>query len=501
MYYHTAILLLFRPFLKARIHHSSVVPRDVCRASAEKVSDLWFHHQSLYGLTGIYMFQVHCLLSATTVHIINLPSISATRYFTAACNSFQDLVGRNDWARSSLTIVRHLVEKWNMIIPQEAEEALYRSQHFREERGSDAATSTSLDLHLDSSPPEVMQATDPASAYPSNSRFAPSSQMETQQRQQGTGQMQQSPALGTIPPPIQTQNNHDNLDPALYSPGSSSQSTSASKRTSNHLASQLNAHKNQKRQRMIAPSMQSPDSSALGATHPPLSAPASAASDPTSPTMADYQDPEQHHHDAMQMQNPESYLYVPLMNQAAPLLMPVHQIGANLSMPPSSAAGQTRTTAAQQQQQQQQHQTRAHGFPAEMQQHAPVANMTHAAHAAHAAAAAGISSDEVKNAGMPTTGIDTSSATGAMRMQQGQRGAANPHLKMEPMDEGLGVSGAETVGQHGGGHQGHVQGYHQQNQGQAHGQGQGMGPLQTGVEGLTFGDDWRDPFMGFLEVD
>ena len=31
------------------------------------------------------------------------------------------------------------------------------------------------------------------------------------------------------------------------------------------------------------------------------------------------------------------------------------------------------------------------------------------------------------------------------------------------------------------------------------GPGAGMTNLQTGVEGLTFGDDWRDPFMGFFQ--
>jgi len=126
MYYHTAVLLLFRPFLKATIDYSDVVPRDVCREAANMISDLWQEHHSMYGLSGIYMFQVHCLLTACTLHIINVPTISANRHLTQACNIFQELIPRNEWARSSLVVLRGLAEKWRLVLPLEVEEAMYR---------------------------------------------------------------------------------------------------------------------------------------------------------------------------------------------------------------------------------------------------------------------------------------------------------------------------------------------------------------------------------------
>lgn len=126
MYYHTAVLLLFRPFLKATIDYSDVVPREVCREAANMISDLWQEHHSAYGLSGIYMFQVHCLLTACTLHIINVPTISANRHLTQACNIFQELIHRNEWARSSLVILRGLAEKWRLVLPLEVEEAMYR---------------------------------------------------------------------------------------------------------------------------------------------------------------------------------------------------------------------------------------------------------------------------------------------------------------------------------------------------------------------------------------
>lgn len=128
MYYHAAVLLLFRPFLKAKFTESDISPREVCRQSANAISDIFAQHRRLYDLVGIYTFQVHCLLTACTIHIINVPTISSTNYLTAACDSFQDLVHRNEWATGSLNIIKGLVQKWNIILPIEAETALYRNQ-------------------------------------------------------------------------------------------------------------------------------------------------------------------------------------------------------------------------------------------------------------------------------------------------------------------------------------------------------------------------------------
>ncbi|KAF2757070.1 hypothetical protein EJ05DRAFT_501611 [Pseudovirgaria hyperparasitica] len=127
MYYHAAVLLLFRPFLKATFTESNLSPRDVCRRSANYISDIFAQHRRMYGLSGLYTFQVHCLLTACTIHIINIPAIASSTYLTAACNSFQDLVTRNEWAVGSLNIIRGLVQKWNIVLPIEAENALYRN--------------------------------------------------------------------------------------------------------------------------------------------------------------------------------------------------------------------------------------------------------------------------------------------------------------------------------------------------------------------------------------
>lgn len=126
MYFHAATLSLFRPFHYATILDSNVVPREICRTAANTISDLWQEHRTLYGLTGIYMFQVHCLLTACTIHIVNIPSLSSSRYLTYACNTFHDLIPRNEWAKTALETLRGLAEKWRLILPLDVEDALYR---------------------------------------------------------------------------------------------------------------------------------------------------------------------------------------------------------------------------------------------------------------------------------------------------------------------------------------------------------------------------------------
>ncbi|KAF2142065.1 uncharacterized protein K452DRAFT_26023 [Aplosporella prunicola CBS 121167] len=128
MYYHAAVLLLFRPFLKAELTDSDISPREICRTSANAISDLFAQHRQLYGLVGIFTFQMHCLLTACTIHIINLPSVSATNHLAFACNSFQDLVKQNAWAAGSLNIIKGLVQKWQIVLPTEVENTLYRNQ-------------------------------------------------------------------------------------------------------------------------------------------------------------------------------------------------------------------------------------------------------------------------------------------------------------------------------------------------------------------------------------
>jgi hypothetical protein len=125
MYYHAAVLLLFRPFLRATLTDSSLTPADLCRRAAVAISDHFARHMALYGTTGVYTFHLQGLLAACTIHLVNLPAISAAAALTAAAHSLAALVRRNAWAAAALRLVRALVRRWGIVVPGELEAALY----------------------------------------------------------------------------------------------------------------------------------------------------------------------------------------------------------------------------------------------------------------------------------------------------------------------------------------------------------------------------------------
>ena len=126
MYYHAAILLLFRPFLKAKFTQSDISPSDVCRASAAHISQLFNQHHRLYDSVGLYTLQVHCLLAACTIHIINVPAIASTTFLTSAANHFHHLVPISGWAGKCIQILKDLIQRWQIVLPLDAEQALYQ---------------------------------------------------------------------------------------------------------------------------------------------------------------------------------------------------------------------------------------------------------------------------------------------------------------------------------------------------------------------------------------
>jgi hypothetical protein len=128
MYYHAAVLLLFRPFLRAKFTASPLSPSELCRSAATSISDLFATHLQLYGATGVYTFQIQCLLAACTIHLINLPSIAAATALTKAADHFHQLIRANTWALRSIRLIRDLVRKWGIILPREVEVALYRAR-------------------------------------------------------------------------------------------------------------------------------------------------------------------------------------------------------------------------------------------------------------------------------------------------------------------------------------------------------------------------------------
>ncbi|KAI1778823.1 fungal-specific transcription factor domain-containing protein [Hypoxylon cercidicola] len=84
MYYHFAILLLFRPLIKLRIIGSAILPRDVCSQAADAIQGLLHSYSQLYTLRRTPSFVPYFVLTSSIMHLAvgaetsKGPSISPT---------------------------------------------------------------------------------------------------------------------------------------------------------------------------------------------------------------------------------------------------------------------------------------------------------------------------------------------------------------------------------------------------------------------------------------
>ncbi|KAI0203322.1 fungal-specific transcription factor domain-containing protein [Astrocystis sublimbata] len=69
MYYHFAILLLFRPLIRLRIIGSSLLPLDVCSQAADAIQGLLRSYSQLYTLRRTPSFVPYFLLTSSIMHL------------------------------------------------------------------------------------------------------------------------------------------------------------------------------------------------------------------------------------------------------------------------------------------------------------------------------------------------------------------------------------------------------------------------------------------------
>ena len=146
MYYHFAILLLFRPLIKLRITGSKVSPRDVCIQAADAIQGLLRSYSQLYTLRRTPSFVPYFVLTSAIMHLaIGANSSSSTessesgdqqrqsgqstpqhrrspskiepRVAEAISQGIADLTEMapcHHFAEQALNILRYLAKKWNI---------------------------------------------------------------------------------------------------------------------------------------------------------------------------------------------------------------------------------------------------------------------------------------------------------------------------------------------------------------------------------------------------
>lgn len=131
MYYHFAILLLFRPLIKLRITGSKVTPRDVCLQAAEAISSLLKSYSQLYTLRRTPSFVPYFVLTSAIMHLAlgaSNPDQPGTMTDAEAAQSnprvsaalrqgiadLTEMAPCHNFAEQALNILRYLAKKWNI---------------------------------------------------------------------------------------------------------------------------------------------------------------------------------------------------------------------------------------------------------------------------------------------------------------------------------------------------------------------------------------------------
>ena len=123
MYYHYAILLLFRPFIKLHIIGSGVSPRDVCSQAADAISALVYSYDQLYTLRRTPSFVPYFVLASGITHLVSYGSnLRGPEQFHQAITDLKVMESCHGFATRANDILHFLSAHWEIAIEWKDEE-------------------------------------------------------------------------------------------------------------------------------------------------------------------------------------------------------------------------------------------------------------------------------------------------------------------------------------------------------------------------------------------
>lgn len=141
MYYHFAILLLFRPLIKLRFIGSKVLPRDVCSQAADAIQGLLTSYSQLYTLQRTPSFVPYFVMTSAIMHLAieacsedsgdkmdtstddcKPPATGDSQIGEFLGQGIKDLTQMapcHRFAEQALNILRYLAKKWHIDVDME----------------------------------------------------------------------------------------------------------------------------------------------------------------------------------------------------------------------------------------------------------------------------------------------------------------------------------------------------------------------------------------------
>ena len=124
MYYHFAILLLFRPFWNLEIFESTTFPRTVCSEAAQSIFVLIRSYKELYTLRRTPSFVPYIILTASLAYVADIKGeltgdgMTSLTYGSEGLNLLEDMCKSHFFARRSVEIIKFFAEKWGLQLPE-----------------------------------------------------------------------------------------------------------------------------------------------------------------------------------------------------------------------------------------------------------------------------------------------------------------------------------------------------------------------------------------------
>ena len=115
MYYHFAILLLFRPFIKLDIIGSAVSPRDVCNQAADAIAALVKSYSQLYTLRRTPSFVPYFVLTSGITHLVTLGTAGGgPARVHQGISDLKVMAGCHGFSRRARDILIFLAHHWEI---------------------------------------------------------------------------------------------------------------------------------------------------------------------------------------------------------------------------------------------------------------------------------------------------------------------------------------------------------------------------------------------------
>jgi len=127
---------LFRPYIKLDLQSAGLFPRDTCTVCANEISSIMNALRAMYGLRRVPLAVPSIILSASTIHLLNLPSEPAAAHLSQGMHDLQALSVNHQFAAKCVDIIRALATKWNITLPEGATSTSVFREHWQSPQSS-----------------------------------------------------------------------------------------------------------------------------------------------------------------------------------------------------------------------------------------------------------------------------------------------------------------------------------------------------------------------------